>query len=475
MSMDTLPEDVLIAIFNLLLDKYSGGNERQREKKWRLLVHVCHRWRSIVFGSPRHLNLELVCTGRTHARRALDVWPSLPLVIKNYRYHSINFADDIVVVLERRDRVRRIIFETIQSSILRRILPEMQQPFPELTYMELYMDEGTAPIVPESFLGGSAPLLEHLRFGRIPFPGLPKLLLSTTYLKTLHLYNIPHSGYVSPDAMVTALSTLTSLKELTLSFQSPRSCPDLASRHPPPSTRSVLPVLTIFRFKGASEYLEDFVELIDTPRLNKSLITFFNDFEFETPQFRQFITRTPMLRALLQTHITLLDDVAVVRFFSPTSDMFQPIDLKLGVVISCRGLDWQVSSVEQVCASCFPLISMSEALYIYKDDFPRIVGIDPKSDKIETRLWVELLHPFTAVKNLYLCEKIAQHIGPALQELVDGGTTEVLPTLENIFGRSAEEKGIGQFVAARQVAGHPITTSRWSDLEKDSIPVFRRY
>ena len=41
----------------------------------------------------------------------------------------------------------------------------------------------------------------------IPFPGLPKLLLSATHLVQLWLANIPHSGYISPDVMVAHLDS----------------------------------------------------------------------------------------------------------------------------------------------------------------------------------------------------------------------------------------------------------------------------
>jgi hypothetical protein len=41
-----------------------------------------------------------------------------------------------------------------------------------------------------------------------PFLGLPKLLLSATYLVELVLYSIPSSGYIPPEAMATGLSVL---------------------------------------------------------------------------------------------------------------------------------------------------------------------------------------------------------------------------------------------------------------------------
>jgi hypothetical protein len=215
-----------------------------------------------------------------------------------YNGYNIENLDNVFAVLERSDRVCRITLWEVESSDLEIILAAMQQPFPELTYLWLHSDGEMVPVDPDSFLGGSAPRLECLYLGGIPFPGLPKLLLSATHLVDLHLYRIPHSGYISPEVMVTALSSLTSLDDLWLEFQSPRSCPDQASRRPPPSTRSVLPILGYFGFKGVTEYLEDLVARIDAPRLNSLQIFFFNDTVFDTPYFIQFISRTPASRAL---------------------------------------------------------------------------------------------------------------------------------------------------------------------------------
>jgi hypothetical protein len=81
-------------------------------------------------------------------------------------------------------------------------------------------------------------------------------------------------------------------------------------------------------------------------------------------------------------------------------------------------------------------------------------------------LWLDLLRPFAAVKNLYLSEELFSHIAPALQELVGGRTTEVLPALENMFledflPRGRIYEGIKRFVAARQLTSHPVAVSRW--------------
>jgi hypothetical protein len=143
----------------------------------------------------------------------------------------------------------------------------------------------TVPVVPDSFLGGSAPRLRLLSFLGIPFPELQKLLLSATHLVELHLSRIPHSGYISPEEMVTCLSVLTSLERFTLGFESPQSYPDQESGPyaPPPPTRSVLPTVMTFSFKGINEYLEVLLARIDAPRLYRLSILFFNDIDFDTP------------------------------------------------------------------------------------------------------------------------------------------------------------------------------------------------
>ena len=460
-SVDTLPDDVLLATFQYVIK--DGIYEDDNEMAWQRLVHVCRRWRSLILASPRHLNLRLVCQERTPARDMLDIWPALPLVIMCFK--EIGSADNIIAGLERRDRVCQIILGSVPSSDLEILLAAMQQPFPELTYLAIWLGDNYVSVVPDSFLGGSAPRLEDLYLKGIPFPGLPKLLLSASHLVYLYLYDIPHSGYISPEVMVTALSMLTSLEELTLEFRSPRSCPDQASRRPPPSTRSVLPILGYFTFKGVSEYLEDLVACIDAPRLNELKITFFNDIVFDTPRFIQFITRTPTSRALEKAHITLQNRDANLDFSSQTSG-----NGKVWVKILCRGLEWQISSLEQVCTSCLPSLSMLEDLYIYEDPF----SPPDWKDDIESGLWLQLLHPFTAVKNLYLSEQFALRIGRALQELAEGRTTEVLPALQFMFLEGLEssgpaQEGIGKFVAARQLASRPIAVSSWVNWDSDNI------
>ena len=452
MSINMLHDDVLLDIFDFYVIGRSDYKKEEAEA-WQTLTHVCRQWRIVVLESLHRLNLRLYCTTKT--RTPVDVWPDLPLRIEGGVSYSIEL-DNIIAVLERSNRVYHIDLAG-HSSYLEIILPAMQKPFPELTYLRLSSEAVT--VVVNLFLGGSAPRLQELNLRGIPFPGLPKLLSSATHLTHLFLFNIPHIGYFSPEAIVTALSTLTSLRQLCLEFESPRSLPHEGNRHPPSLTRSVLPALNRLTFKGVGEYLEDLAALIDAPRLDFLHITMFNQIYFDTPQSIQFMSRTPKLTAFKKACLIFMNNAAAV-VLSSTPDIIG--DEELEVNILCKVSDWQVSSLEQVCNWCLPPLSALEDLDIYDySKSPRDWG-----DNIENSLWVELLHPFSAVKNLYISAKLALCIGPALEELVGSRTMEVLPVLQNIFLEGLQpsghvQEGIVKFIAARELSGRPITVSMW--------------
>ena len=457
--IDVLPDDVLLDIFDLCVYKAWDADydyplrDPPRKKKiesWQTLVHVCRRWRGVVFGSPRRLDLQLVCTPKTRVEETLDIWPALPLVIMG-TVPLISRSAKIVAALERSDRVKKIELNAHNATLsFETALAAMQKPFPELTVLALKLYWDTATVLPDSFLGGSAPCLRRLQLQGIPFPGLPKLLLSATHLVNLKLWNIPHSGYISPEAMVAVLATLTSLELFKLQFESPRSRPRRTRRSPPP-TRSVLPVLGTFSFQGAREYLDDFVACIDAPRLSGLYITFFHQFVYDTPHFAQFVRRLPSMEAPKEAHF-FFENAAAGVYLSTHFAL-------LAVKILCDVVDLQFLALETVCTSCLPPLSKVEDLYIYEI---RHRPLDWQDD-IEDTQWLRLLHPFTAVKNLSLAKEIAPYIMPFLQELVGGRTTETLPTLQNISLEPSEidEEGIETLFATRKLFSHPITVALW--------------
>jgi hypothetical protein len=448
--IDVLPDDVLLEIFGFYTIKMAIEG-------WQSLVHVCRRWRVLVFESPRRLNLRLFCTPKTPTRDKLDVWPALPLLVDgDMTSASTQDLDNIIVALEQSNRVCEVFLWSLTGWQLEKVLATMQVPFPELTDLQLLSDGEALPVIPDSFLDGSAQRLRLFMLVGIPFPGLPKLLLSATNLDYLELSDIPHSGYFSPEAMVALISALPCLEGLVLEyleFQSPQSRPDWESRRWPPSKRSVIPALDFFQFKGVIDYLEDLVTFIETPQLNALDITFFNQIDFDFPRLAQFINRTPTIRELNKAHVQFFDNLAYVGL---------PLSRTLEIAISCKEPNGQLSSIEQVCNSSLRPLSTVEVLYI-EHEYSQLVW---KNDAIENTLWLQLLLPFTTAKDLYLSKEFAPGIAAALQELVGARITEVLPSLENIFMEGLESSGplqesIGRFVAARLLSDHPIAISAW--------------
>ena len=77
----------------------------------------------------------------------------------------------------------------------------------------------------------------------------------------------------------------------------------------------------------------------------------------------------------------------------------------------------------------------------------------------------EFLHPFASVNRLTLdCEDSVRLVAPTLQELAGERATDVSPALQNLFLRTlgrqppgTVKEAIGQFIATRQLYGHPVT------------------
>ena len=444
-----LPDDILIVIFDFYVDEEIKKKEIQ---EWMTLVHVCRRWRIIVFQSPRRLNLQLVCTPLTPPRDTLDIWPPLPLIIHDIT-DIYGDVDNTIAALEHNDRVCQIRLSSPSTQRISRVTRSaaMQKSFPEL--MELYMASNWdfGPTLSDSFLGGTAPRLQSLELSNISFPALPKLLLSATHLVKLDLSYIPcsGSGYIPPEAMATSLSTLTDLEYLRIHFRYRPPAPE--NLRPPLLTRSILPILTTMQFEGASGYLEEILARIDAPRLDKMLITFHDPSIFDTSQLFQFISQISTLRSQEMGHIIFKSGSIIVKFLSQISALGE-----LCVEMT------QLSSLAQVCTSSLPPVSTLEDLYILEDAWPEDIPYD-----VENMQWLQLLHPFANVKNLYLCNEFVPCIAHALEELVGTRTTEVLLALENIFLEVLQPsgpilEGIETFVAARRLTNHPVAVSRWN-------------
>jgi hypothetical protein len=153
---------------------------------------------------------------------ALNTWPALPLSLSaNLGTKDANAnEDDIIDALEHHECLAGIHLGVCKRTQLEKCIALMQKPFPALRSLEFEGDEEIEFVIPDAFLGRSAPLLQDIFLGDFRFPGLPKLLSSTSDLVKLNLWCFPMTGegHISPDAMITYLSVLTKLRSLSLTF-----------------------------------------------------------------------------------------------------------------------------------------------------------------------------------------------------------------------------------------------------------------
>jgi hypothetical protein len=228
-------------------------------------------------------------------------------------------------------------------------------------------------------------------------------------------------------------------------------------------SRAVLPALAWFFFKGVSEYFEDIVAQIDAPRLNHLATTFFNQLVFEIPQLSRFITRAARLKSFSQARVNFLDQDVSISFTEPGS-----FNLK----ISSEKLDWQLSSLAQICSqfSSTGALANVEQLYLdgVDDSQP---DCDDQNHQIDSAQWLELFRPFTVVNTLRMSPALEPLILPALNKLAGESAAELLPVLQTILGQypfGHAQESMEAFVAARKLSGLPVVVRPWAEDGSDS-------
>ena len=295
-TIDLIPDDVLLEIFDScrISEIYSSYSfQRRWNSAWERPVHVCQRWRRLIFSSPRRLRLQLCCTYKTPVRQYLDLWPAFPMFVDYGLGMHMHHDDEnnAFAALEHSNRIYGLdLFVTCRQ--VKKLATVMQRPFPALKSLVLRSDlYEPLMFLPGGFLGRSAPSLQKLILEAISFPSLPALLLSAHDLVTLELSEIPPNSYISNWMMVTGMTALTKLRSLSIAFSDHPIPRHERNRHS--CIQTVLPALTSFRFRGFSDYLEDLVARIACPRLNSIDIKYFwhRDVKFHVSQLFGFVSR----------------------------------------------------------------------------------------------------------------------------------------------------------------------------------------
>lgn len=441
-TVNILPDNVLLHVFDF--DRVN--DYPYLWWPWHRLVHVCQRWRSVVFASPLFLGLALYCSPGKRVE-LLDIWPPLPIIIQN----GINwpFPDDygIDAALMQHDRVCEIHLFSLRSSLLQRLASVMKGQLPALRLLRLdFGDDSPSPALPDTFLGGSSPRLETLELYSIPFPTLPKLLLSATDLVHLSIRSIPHTGYISPEAMIRCLAALANLESLAIGFQSQRSFPDRRIQHPPSRTRALLPALKVLHFDGVSEYLEDFVAQIEAPLLATFHILLFNRLIFDMPQFSLFVNGTSKLNSPSCAEVCFSKHSVYIA-------LEEAAGFGITFEISSKRTGRQLSALEQICGQRSPASPLAGP--IRKVQQLEICEVRSEwQDDIDKTQWLEFLRSFVGVNTLCLSKVLMPLVLPALRE---GGATDLLPALSALSLEGLE----APFVAPNDFSVELVSIRPW--------------
>jgi hypothetical protein len=440
---------------------------RQHARDWQTLVHVCQRWRGIIFASPRRLDLHLLCSYGTPVRKELLFWPvTLPLIL-DYRHFVIppEDEDNIAAALEHPSRVHQIkILAT--APLIKQMTTTLQKSFPALTDLGLTCDDSDFPVISRRFLGGSStPSLQHLHLKHISFPQIPLYFSSAHNLVSLRLEVMTANGHILPEAMVRSLAVLIGLETLFISFRDEMSPSDQSSSQPYPQMRAILPALTRLNYEGRSEYLEDFLTRIDTPRVSFVMIAYFIH-QVQASQLSRFIERTENLKIDQFTHTR-------VRFYCDDSlfglRRLQGTWSDTHLLLRMSGeafLEVQIHFMTHLLGQLAATFSKVGDLFAHGNYVIQSGGTYGITE------WLPFFRLFPAVETLRLSGGLAVLVASALEDTTEEMVTDVFPALRLIRVTECDKdedehqdehdwiEQVGpmeRFLSLRQLSGYPVT------------------
>ena len=428
-----LPDKVLLDVFSYFVQVFP--------RNWPTLVHICHKWRRIVFAYEQSLQLRLFCTHGTPVRTTLACWPrTLPIVVEyggspELDPPTLEDENDIMAALNQPDRVHSISL-TITSSLLKK-LSAIKRPFSKLEHLILLSLDNVQLTLPRTFRWGQR--LRRLHSTRIVIPALIRSYYSSM---DLQLHEVPNPWYLSRNALPDALSRMAQLRSLSLHFL---PTIDHVSVSPACRNRVVFTALTRFKYRGIVRDFEDLVARIEAPRLEDIEVTFSNIYTLDCSELTGFINRIGMHKSYRQVHLLFSENafsVSLTQPEVPTRIIFQSF---------CEPFSLQLSSMARIVIHFYTLLLDVQDL---------LISVTPQSrqeDIYYTGRWLKLLNLFEGVKWLYLVGNLSTDIVHILQLCND-----VLPALRGIYIPQPGpchvplRQALVSFMTSRRLSGHPI-------------------
>ena len=417
---------------------------------WFKLTHVCKRWQNLILGSPSYLGLCLVCTNGTPVADMLIHSSPLPLVISYVCLDGdLSEADeeDIILALEQREYVRYIRL-AIPVLYLHKLVKVIKGEYPTLEYLILThpTEDNTALVHPTL----QAPRLRHL----VLFGGAHRmrgLLLPTAVgLVTLCLAKV-NPLFTQPAVLLQYLSLLPQLENLIYLCLPIRNREvEMLVIRTPITAHITHPNLRSFVVEGAGAYLERLLHQITTPRLEKLKIFFFKQRTFSVPRLLQFMNTTKNF-TFDHAKFKFSDERVCVGVFPPEAKTITFL-----IMVRCRHLDRQVTSVAQIFNALSQIFSKVEHLTLGHE-----VRIQSREghNEVDRTEWRNLLRSFRSVKTLRIGNGLVGELSRCLRSDEGELPLEVLPELQELRYSGSGNAGdtFASFTDSRQNAGRPVT------------------
>ena len=402
MTIGVLSDKLLLGIFRYYLDA--------SPHHWLRLVHICTKWRRIVFASQRALHLRLFCTRGTRVLSTLDCWPTLPIVVCFEGSPALDPDPEdevnITAALKQSGRVSSI--SLIVTSSFLETFSTIKEPFSNLEDLVLLSRDSAQLTLPSTFRCG--PCLRSLHLTKVAFPAHMQLLYSSRNLVDLQLHEIVN---FAPEAFVNALSQMDQLRYLSLHFLS------RADSFHSPFPSGERPALTHFDLREINTYSEGLVTRINAPGLRDIEITFFDKRIFYVPKLLEFVDRIKMQKSPRWADILSSERAISISL----TQQGAPTRLRLRVL--CKTSRLQPFCVAQICTF------FSAFLFRVEDIRISTTQLSSAQDDNNCEQWLRTIRQFSGAKWLHIAGEHLTNVVRALQ-LSDKRRETVLPVLHKI-------------------------------------------
>ena len=396
-TVQTLPDDVLLEIFK----SHRLSSLRSGPWKWYRLAQVCRRWRFIVYMHPRLLDLPIILTNTNPIWETPDFLPADIPVIMWYRDSlSDKDADNIFNTLKNPARICEMDID-MTRFLLVKCASLLEESFPALEYLRLGSQSTTrwgALIIPDNFLGNSAPRLRVIRLQNTHFPTLPRLLSTSQNLVSLKLEHIPGEHIFTAQELAVGLSSTPQLKFLKIGIHGHVRVVPYSFIRIAPHIRVVLPSLLEFQYIGQVSYLDVLAYRIDTPVIEQMGATFVSGGGgCDTYGLCRLFAAGEELRSSRRrtTYIRFFEEsVAFIHNFTRSTSSLGSFQVRF---LDRGWFHDYVTLMEQICLN-FRLLGI-----IHKLTRVEMGGFPSLSRRVsDASIWLTLLRTLSGVERLYL-------------------------------------------------------------------------